>query len=286
MGPTPKRGKNLLRIIGEHGPINIDLLQRIVEPPATKKNLRKSLAALQQKDLIEKIQDGHHLTYYILSQSSPSRDRAADKLNCHPGDNKKPLLRRQDWFHNQWCEYWIVSMKRQFPDAEIIREHSIGGHEFAMNVLQIRPTDLDVRPDFLLILPGNGISKAAFVAFEIERTRKSDGRIMRKFKKYMDGTFLDGLIYICDSGRLSETIRLLYQSKLLAQSERIKRYGEHFFLFSDRLDGGGSQLPRLLNSAGRPVRLADWCGYLRSTQWTKRRDEQFENLGVVPDSRL
>lgn len=272
---APKRGRELLRIIGEHGPINIDLLQKIIQPTATKKNLRKSLAALQRKDLIEKIHDGHHLTYYILSQSSPSRQRSSVALDCRPDEIKKPLLRRQDWFHNQWCEYWIAHIKRQFPTAQLVREYSIGGHDLAMNVLQIRPTDLDVRPDFLLILPSAEDGKATYVAFEIERSRKSDERIMRKFRKYMDGTFLDGLIYICDSGRLSETIRLLYQSKLLVQSQRIKRYGENFFLFSDCLDGGGPELPRLLNAATKPVRLTDWCGYLQSTKWTKRRDEQF-----------
>lgn len=34
---------------------------------------------------------------------------------------------------------------------------------------------------------------------------------------------------------MSETIRLLYQDKLLPESEKQKRFGENFFLFSDSL---------------------------------------------------
>jgi hypothetical protein len=92
----------------------------------------------------------------------------------------------------------------------------------------------------------------------------------------MDGTHIDGLIYICDTGRLSETIRLLYTSRLVAHSQRQKRFGENFFLFSDSLDGGGPQLPRLFNASGKLTSFEKWCGYLKSTKWTKRRDEDLK----------
>jgi hypothetical protein len=178
--------------------------------------------------------------------------------------------------HNQWCEYWALLIKRQFPQAEIVREHTINSHEIAKRILQLQQRDFDLMPDFLLIFPKTETNEATHIAFEIERTRKSDERILRKFKKYLNGTKTDGLIYICDSGRLSETIRLLYQTKLLASSHRVKHYGDHFFLFSDSLDGGGPSLPRLFNSNATTVSFHNWCGYLLSTKWTKRRDENFK----------
>lgn len=272
----PKRGKDVLQIVKDHGPLSIDILHRMIEPEMSKKNIRKSLQLLRNKNLIEAAQSTKHATFYMISQSFVSRTKSAEILKCHPEEIKQPLLRKQDWFHNQWCEYWILIMTKQFPNARIIRENSIGSHEIAMNLLQINEHDLDLRPDFLLLLPQTESKISTCIAFEIERTRKSERRLIRKFKKYLDGTHIDGLIYICDSGRLSETIRLLYQSKLVANSQRLKRFGENFFLFSDSLDGGGPQLSRLFNNCGKLTSFENWCGYLSTTKWTQRRDEAFK----------
>lgn len=272
----PKRGKEVLKLISDHGPLSIDLLYKMIQPEMSKKNLRKSLKVLRQKNLIDSALSTTQSTFYMAAQALSSRTQSAEIINCKPDDLKQPLLRRQDWFHNQWCEYWILNMKRLFPEAQIIRESSVSSHQIAMNVLKITKYDFDLRPDFLLILSNPNSKDLTYIAFEIERTRKTDARLMKKFKKYMDGTHIDGLIYICDSGRLSETIRLLYQTKLVAQSQRQKRFGENFFLFSDSLDGGGPELSRLFNACGKPASFENWCGYLLSTKWTKRRDEQFK----------
>jgi len=272
----PKRGKEVLGLIKDHGPLSIDLLYRMVEPQMSKQALRKSLQILKIKNLIEPLQSNAQITFYMAAQSLVSRKVSAEILGCTPDEIKQPLLRRQDWFHNQWCEYWIMNMKRQLPESKVIREGEVGSDQVAMNILQISTRDFDLRPDFLLMLPKSETTDAVHLAFEIERTRKSDERLIRKLRKYMDGTHIDGLIYICDSGRLSETIRLLYQNKLLAQSQRQKRFDENFFLFSDSLDGGGPKLTRLFNACGKLTSFENWCGYLESTKWTKRRDEAFK----------
>ncbi|MBK9322391.1 MAG: hypothetical protein IPM97_05465 [Bdellovibrionaceae bacterium] len=272
----PKRGKEVLRLVRNHGPISIDMLQKMTQPEMSKKNLRKSLQVLRTKHLIDSLNANYQTTYYQISQSLPSRLASAQILGLTTEEIVRPLLRRQDWFHNQWCEYWALSIKRQFPEAEIVREHSIGSHAVAQRVLQLQQRDFDLMPDFLLIFPKTETSEATYIAFEIERTRKSDKRILRKFRKYLNGTKIDGLIYICDSGRLSETIRLLYQTKLQEQSHRVKHYGDHFFLFADSLEGGGPTLARLFNAKTQQVSFNNWCGYLLSTKWTKRRDENFK----------
>lgn len=272
----PKRGKEVLRLVKEHGPVSIDMIQKMLESEVSKKSLRKSLRILRGKNLIESISTNSHSTFYLIAQGITSRSRSADLLECDPESIKSPLLRRQDWMHNQWCEYWRLLIKRQFPMAEIVREQDIGSNDVAKHILQLQQRDFDLMPDFLLTFPKTASTEATHIAFEIERTRKSDERILRKFKKYLNGTKIDGLIYICDSGRLSETIRLLYQTKLLSQAHRVKHYGDHFFLFSDSLDGGGPSLPRLFNSNATTVSFHNWCGQLLSTKWTKRRDENFK----------
>lgn len=273
----PQKGKAVLRCVQESGPLTIEVLHRIMEPKMSKRNLRKALQLLTKKGFIESFHYSSQGTYYMISQSLPSRKKAAEFSNQSVDDLKQPLIRRQDLFHNQWCEYWIVNTKKLFPDATISREIEIGSNTFAKNILNLSYADYDLRPDFLLTIPRTETSSTVCVAFEIERSRKSDERILRKLGKYMDRTQLDGLIYICDSGRLSETIRLLYQTNLLPKSEKQKRFGENFFLFSDSLDGGGEAFNRLFNACGKPTSFKNWCGYLRSTEWPKRRSEDLKN---------
>lgn len=271
----PNIAAQLLKILQTNGPTSIELLQRMTEPPAPKKYLRQSLARLRKKGLVASVVLNSTSTFYQLTQSKVAREEVAEKLNTTAVKAAQPLLRKQDWFHNQWCEYWASLIKRRFPTAEVVREHTIGGHEVAKRVLQLKQRDFELMPDFLLIFPKTIDSAATHIAFEIERTRKSDRRLMRKFKKYLNGTHIDGLIYICDSSRLSETLRLLYQTKLVAQAHRVKHYGDHFFLFSDSLGGGGPDLNGLLNAKGELVNFENWCRKLRSTKWTLRRDSEF-----------
>ncbi len=271
----PSLSYQVLNLLKEHGPVSIDLLHRMTEPPSPKTNLRQSLAILKKKGLINSVSIDSHNTFYHLSQAKADREAVAQVLTVEADSLYQPLLRKQEWIHNQWCEYWIHILTRMFPDTRIVREHSLQEHELAMRVLQLQERDFDLMPDFLLSFPKSETAQATHIAFEIERTRKSDQRLLAKFRKYLNRTRIDGLIYICDSGRLSETIRLLYETKLVAQAHRIKHYADHFFLFSDSFVGGGPDLNRLLNAKGQPVQLQHWCQLLRSTKWTQRRDAEF-----------
>lgn len=271
----PNLSTQVLSLLKNHGPVTIDLLHRMTEPPAPKNNLRQSLGILKKKGLVDTVYLNPQTTFYQVSQALQSRKEIADILDTNASEIVQPLLRKQDWIHNQWCEYWIHFISRLFPEAQIVREHTIGSNEIAKRILQINSRDLDLLPDFLLIFPKSEHSDATYIAFEIERTRKSDKRLLKKFKKYINGTKIDGLIYICDSGRLSETIRMLYHKKLVEHSQRIGHYGDHFFLFSDSMTGGGEKLNRLLNAKGELVQFTEWCNHLRKTKWTLRRDNQF-----------
>jgi hypothetical protein len=271
----PSLSHQVLRLLKEHGPVSIDLLHRMTEPPAPKTNLRQSLSILKKKGLVNSVSIDSQKTFYHLSQAKPDREAVADMINVNAETLSQPLLRKQDWMHNQWCEYWIHLLSKLFPEAAIIREQSIAEHDAAKGILQLQERDFDLMPDFLLSFPKTETAAATHIAFEIERTRKSNERLMRKFRKYLNRTKIDGLIYICDSGRLSETIRLLYETKLVAQAHRIKHYGDHFFLFSDSLAGGGPTLDRLMNAKSQPVEIQHWCRLLRETKWTQRRDAEF-----------
>jgi hypothetical protein len=86
---------------------------------------------------------------------------------------------------------------------------------------------------------------------------------------------IDGLIYICDTDDCQKLLDCFMQNKLVARSQRQKRFGENFFVFSDSLDGGGPHaFATYLMPCGKPTTFEKWCGYLTSTNWTKRRDEE------------
>lgn len=268
-------GKEIKEILSACSPTTIEMLHHLIQPAVSKKRIRKALSILRRDGSVDMLLGGHQTFFYQLSQSLPIREKLAREMNCSSEDFVQPLLRRQDWFHNQWSQAWEQIIKRSFPEANIVREHNIGASDFAKDVLLAEGNDLDLLPDFLVTFQKTETTHAISIAFEIERTRKSEKRLVRKFRKYLNETRIDGLIYICDSSRLSETIRTLYQTKLLANSHRVKHYGNHFLLLSDTMSAGAEPLKRFFNATGEKVSFDHWCRQLVNTKPTLRRDSQF-----------
>lgn len=272
----PSLAYQILTLLNDHGPLTIDLLNRMTEPSAAKKNLRQSLSLLQKKGLLNRLTLDPTTTFYHISQSQKCRAQISEIIGRPVEMLVQPLLQRQDWFHNQWCEYWIHIIRSRFPTASIVREHLICGSELTRQILCIDKDESTLLPDFLLSFPKTETTREIHIAFEIERTRKTNERIIHKLRKYLNGTQIDGLIYICDSGRLAETIRTLYQARLVEKAQRAKHYGDNFFLFSDCFAAGGLLLNRLFNANGESVELENWIHKLISTKWTLRRNSDFK----------
>lgn len=274
---TPKRncGIEILAALSKGSFFDIDTLQKMIEPTIQKKNLRQALGILRKKGLVDMLVGDHRTFFYQLSQSDRVRNEVASKIGVHSSELVMPLFRRQDRYHNQWCDYWAARLKDAFPDVEIVREHTIGGHQLAKELLLANDSNDDLLPDVLVVFPKTDTTERVAIAFEIERTRKSDKRILRKFKKYLNETRIDGLVYVCDSGRLSETIRTLYETKLLAKAHRVAHYKEHFFLLSSALSASPDPMATFQNVNRKPVSLVDWCNTLRSTKLRFRRETQF-----------
>lgn len=273
--PRRRLGLEIKEYLMACSPATIQMLHQLLQPTVSKKQLRKALGILRRDGTVDMLLGGHQTFYYQLSQSLPVREKLAREMNGHADDFIQPLLRRQDWFHNQWSQAWEQIIKRSFPEAAIVREHNIGSSDIAKGVLLAEGNDLDLLPDFLVMFPKSESTHTVSIAFEIERTRKSEKRLVRKFKKYLNETRIDGLIYICDSSRLSETIRILYQTKLMANSPRVKHYGNHFLLLSDTMSAGAEPLKRFFNAKGEKVSFENWCRQLMNTKPTLRRDTQF-----------
>jgi hypothetical protein len=116
------------------------------------------------------------------------------------------------------------------------------------------------------------------IAFEIERTRKSDKRVLNKLKKYATATKIDGLVYICDSARLAETVRRLYEQTLSKNRLRIGHYSDFFFLFSNAIVPEVEPLKNIFNARGERIDLFDWVVRLLLHERSFRRPHHFADL--------
>lgn len=265
----------MLGAIHKLGPSTISMIQ--IFTGIEKENLRHAIGILRRKGLVDMLSGDQNTFFYQLNQSFAARNASAAKLKMAPDDLKKPLLRRQDRYHNQWCEYWSWMLRSAFPNAKVVRDYDLGSDEVARNILMLDAFDADLLPDFLVMLPINDNSNVT-IAFEIERTRKSEKRLIKKFRRYMEETRLDGVVYVCDSGRLAETLRAIYETKLVDKAERIHNYVHNFLLFSDSFSAGSRPLETFFNVNGDPVSLFDWCNTLCTSTRTKRREADFKKL--------
>jgi DNA-binding HxlR family transcriptional regulator len=276
------RAPEILSVLKDHGQLTPSTLNKMISPRMSSKKLSRALERLREKGLIEKRGGEFRKPYYFLSQAPGARIAVSRLLRCHPDELIQPLLKRKDWYHQELCEYWIFTLKRIFPNAEFVRDRKILSHELASSLMLADRDGYDLFPDFLMIFEKEEGRQTVGVAVEIERTRKSNDRLMRKLKSYMCETRIDGLLYVCDSGRLSDTIRVLYAKTLEGRWIRGGHYGDFYFLFSDSIETHEEPLSRIFNARGEQLNLSDWIMPMLSTKWTLRRNEMFARRGSYP----
>ncbi len=275
--PSRFRGPDVLRALKDHGQLSIPTLEKMLEPRMREKKLRRALDRLRAKQLVECRRSDR--TYYFISQAPHARLECSRLIGGQPDEFLQPLLKRSDWHHQELCEYWRFILKRVFPESIVVRDHEILSHDLASRIMMADREGYDLFPDLLLILPREDQGQIVSIAVEVERTRKSNKRLMRKLKTYSTQTFIDGLVYICDSGRLADAIRLLYEKGLQAGYHRGRHYSEFYFLFSDAIDTAINPLDRIFSAHGRRVKLDEWIRPLLDTKWTLRRNEMFAGGG-------
>lgn len=284
MFSNPKRGNEVLLHLKNHGPLSTPIIQRMMNPWMRKNSVKKSLDVLRYNGLIRRwyILGGKSgLAFYEIAQSPEARETVASRLKCHPDELIKPFYRRQDLMHHQWTEYWIYRFQERYPEAEIIRESEIDSNEFAKQTLIVLSKDArEVYPDFLLVLPKEDGRGKCLVAVEIERTRKSAKRIRRKLKKYATETHIDGLLYVCEDGRLKTTIADLWANLTDHEILHIGFYRNYFLLLSSANGDHSQPFDGFMRMDFKYVNIDEWITILRTTKREHARKVKFENLGL------
>jgi hypothetical protein len=273
------RGKDILNLLLKHGPLSFSALDRMLVPKMKKKRLKEAILRMKRKGYITSRLVGDNKTFYQFSQQPEKRSVTANYLGCHPKDLVQLLSSRRNWLHSEGCEFWIFHLAILFPHAKIIRETDFVDNLLAQRIMLIDKNELELRPDFLLVFPKTDEEQLVAIAVEVERSRKSNRRLIAKLNKYANKTLVDGLLYICETDGLVETIRLLYKNKVLDRAHRIKHYANNFFLFSDAINTHCDPTTLVYNSNQEPVSLLNWISYLKSTKRNFRRDNEFALVG-------
>lgn len=283
MTKSHARSKQVLLLLKEYGPLSFRGLRSMIEPAIKERRLHDTLARLVKRGFVvrrhERLFRGAGI-FYQLCQTASARLKMADLLDCSAENLLQPQFRRRELLHAEACALWAFYFRKCFQKISVLRDYEIQQSTQASRPLLSLNQDPDLEPDLLLLYKTETGKVQTSIAVEIERSQKSDARLLAKLKKYANGSLLDGVVYVCESERIERVIRLIYQKKVMHRAHRIKQYGNNFLLFcrADQKPAVAVQL--VYNSDFKNVSLSDWLTYLSSTQRTQRRDENFKTPAV------
>ena len=227
-----ERGKQVLKILAEYGPLSRRALHTLLEPGLEDRRLRDCLQRLCERGLLTKkydriFQNSHNAAlYYQIARNPHARRNVASLIGITPDQLDVPGPKHQALIHWEECALWADQFKRKFPQAKVLRENQFFGDPVIQNILKNKDNPFETNPDLLILHPSPADDDPTAVAVEIEKNRKSSKRIFNKLKKYASATLLDGVIYICDTDAILQSIDVIFKSRVL---ERSPRYAaEHF----------------------------------------------------------
>ena len=277
------RGRRILQLLKLYGPLSFRGVKAMIEPKMQDRRIHDAIARIYRNGLIEKRQERVFRgagVFYQLSQHRKSVEKLTDLLQCCSNELKQPYFRSRELIHTEACALWTYQLKTWFPDAIIIRDYQFHSMPVAHEVMLTDRNDFDLRPDILMLLNQDDAKQRVVIAFEIEKSRKSERRLRAKLTKYANETALDGLVYLCDSDEVSEPVRRIYESRIMKKSNRISHYGENFFLFQNVKSVYETKNPLTFRNYLKPVSFNAWINELRRTAMNSRRDHLFSESAV------
>ena len=280
---TKDRGIQILRLLKQHGPLSFRALKHMIEPQIKERKLHNCIARLVKNGLIlrrqERVFRGTGV-FYQLTQDIQSREKIAIILKCRADDLSQAFFRSRELLHTEACAFLVHRLRKLFPDAQLTRDFEFYNSASANEILLTERSDYELQPDVLMSFGGGAGQARVSVAFEIERSRKSERRLAAKLHKYANETALDGVVYICDSEQISKPVQQVFKTKINPKSLRIRHYGEYFLLSSNEPSELFSGETKMFNSSVTPVMFVTWITQLRSTALTRRRNQTFEEGAV------
>jgi hypothetical protein len=256
-------------VLAKHGPLSMGVMSQLLPRPMKTKKLYTALMRLRKKGMVDRRVSnmGMGTAFYQLSQRFIDQPGLSETLDCDPAELTRLRNIRACLHQREVMELWLFLLAKVLPVVEVVRREQFATHAETNALLQVDKNPLLHFPDAVIYMLGLDDQKLA-VALEIEKTRQSGERIVEYLKRYSKATGLNGIIYACDSGRLSDTIRLIREA-----TKTDKRFAEavdskSFFLFSNADSHVDAPLSQLHTVTGQPTKIVDWYSQHRITEPT------------------
>lgn len=272
------RTAQILKLLSEHGPLSVRGIESILIPKIHRRRLRMALQRLGDRGIIKKRYDrifGGTGVYYQITRNRKADDVLRSMSLMAPEEFLHLDVRHAELIHSERSAVWAEALKRLLPGAIIFRDHQFQADETAAQVMLSGHNDFELRPDLLVALPTTGTKHRVTIAVEIERTQKSEARLVRKFRKYCTRTLLDGVIYLCEDDFTTEKLSRIYRANVMKKALRTQHYGNHFLLLSTAAPNVCGGDVKLLNAALDPVSMRGWIQKLVDQPLRLRRDHLF-----------
>jgi hypothetical protein len=272
------RAISTLNLLKNHGPLPSSALQMMTEPPIMPRKIKGVLARLLNENLISLRPikfTGRTLRYYQINQAPTILSFLAKTLNCDEHELDQSFFRHREFAHNDGVSILATRLQKLYPDAEIIRDFRLETSEEAKWIMQHSHFQEELKPDLLLRLKNAPVGNDVWIAFELEKTRKDDRRLIRKLRKYAAKTHVDGVVYICDSKYIMDSVKTNYTAYTANWARRISEYKNNFVMFASSHDLCSDQFVNLLRVDGEPAQLIQWISTLCINPMNKRADNMF-----------
>lgn len=274
-----QRHKQILSLLGFHGPLCSRVLLHLLQPPIKRRRLHDSLARLLRKGFITVRNDklfGGRGTFYQITRDPTKKAEVAEFLECSEEKITQPLLRNQLLQHNQLCVIWEHQIAQLYPAARVVRDRYISADSESKKLLRWQGDDYELLPDLLVVFPTTKDRPKCSIAIEIEKSRKDHKRLLKKVNKYARNSLLDGVIYVSEDEYIIESIRSIYRAKVLPKTIRIKQYSDYFFMFSNATFDTEFEKLLLFSTSAKTSKASMWISYLSTTQSTERRNKDLD----------
>lgn len=267
--PPPRgyRAKEILTLLKDHGPLTAKNISLMVEPPMRNKKIYEALLRLKNRGLVNVRSEriiARGCSIYQLQQDLRARENTSKIIGVHPESLQQPYFRYREILHNDNCAVVAHNLKKQYPDAVLVRDFEFERSDIAKKIMLSEENDRDVKPDILLIFYNSNKKNITSIAFEIEKSRKDNRRLNAKLKKYASQSRVDGVVYICDENRIKEALLDSFINKVSPRAVRVKHYINYFLMFAENKNIQISPNDNLYDLNRKTVSLEKWISFLQN----------------------
>ncbi len=277
------RSQEVLWIIAKYGVISTKVLRLILSDKLGSRWLRQVLEKLEQRGLTIRATSnigGRPVDYWMLSKEGASVIRTSKITEINQGNLRHKSSKYTHYPHEDLCTLFQVSVERQMPSVQVIREATGSMKDVPDNILSRRLRNLGYAPDLVLRLPFEGKTtnnneSVKWVAVEIDRTYRTLKRLSQRVNMYARHTGFEGLLYLMPTELCLKTLMKVFEGRGAQEAFRIKG-SEKSFLACGVVNDSFFDVNNVeIVVGGKSVSLSAWLSIVALTSKGKR-DLEFQ----------